>query len=139
MIDQLTTLLPLHQFPGETISTGTEFHHFGTLDASAGKLDRPLWVSDRYDCALPYKNFGLLPAPRYTKLVTADAFKIVDLNGIGLQQISAQLNIYDHCEWNKHLAAYLAKCSVCGIVYAGREIFLPDPSQVIRSMESFPC
>lgn len=130
--------LPLHQFPRELISKGVDLHHFGMFDASSDALDRPLWVSDDYACAHEYKNFGIR-APRYTKLVTSEVFEIINLNGMRLQPIAMDMKIYDHKEWNKCLAAYLCTAGVLGIVYAGREIFLPEPGTVIGACSSIKC
>ncbi|GHT86832.1 hypothetical protein AGMMS49960_16570 [Betaproteobacteria bacterium] len=91
MNNHLASALPLHQFPRETISTSAELHHFGISDGAKHKLNRPLWVSDDYACALEYKNFGVA-TPRYTKLVTAIAFEIVNLNSVRLPPIAMQLN-----------------------------------------------
>ena len=134
MKSHLASALPLRQFARETISAGVDLHHFGTFDASNDKLDRPLWVSDNYAWALKYKKFG--GAPRYTKLVTAHPFQIIDLNGVRLQPIAMQLQIFDHFEWNKRLAGYLTENGVVGLVYGGREIFLPEPSKVVKAMNS---
>jgi len=138
MNSHLAEHLPLGKFPRTSITKGTELHHFGTLDASKHQLDRPIWVSDVFEGAQDYKNFGVL-APRYTKLITSISFEILDLNGVGLQPIAAKLKLYDHCEWNKFLAKYLSSNGVLGIVYAGREIFLPEPAKVINTLSSQPC
>lgn len=132
------TALPLKNFPRSKILAQTELHHFGSLDASLHHLDRPLWVSDNYSCAEGYKNFGVLAA-RYTTLTTFKDFEIVDLNGILFQPIAMQLKIYDHSEWNECLATYLLLHGVDAIVYAGREIFLPEPSRVVQLKISLPC
>ena len=134
MINPLASSLPLHQFPRETISASAELHHFGIFDGEKHVLDRPIWVSDDYASALEYKNFGVA-APRYTKLVTAVAFEIVNLNGASLQPIAMKLNIPSHFEWNKLLAAYLIENGLLGLVYAGREILLAKPSRVIKTAE----
>lgn len=134
MTDTLASALPLHQFPRETIFASVELHHFGIFDGAKHGLDRPLWVSDDYACALEYKNFGVA-APRYTKLVTAIAFEVVNLNGIRLQPIAMRLNVSSHSDWNKRLAAYLAENGLLGLVYSGREILLAEPSTVIKTTE----
>ncbi len=138
MNSHLAEHLPLGKFPRISIAEGAELHHFGTLDASNHQLDRPIWVSDVFEGAHDYKNFGV-PAPRYTKLITSISFEILDLNGVRLQPIAMQLKIYDHSEWNRCLAKYLSSSGVLGIVYAGREIFLPEPGKVIKNMSSQPC
>lgn len=134
----LANELPLREFPRAEILAGTTLHHFGILDALSHDLDRPLWVSDNYECAVGYKNFGV-PAPRYTTLTASKDFEIIDLNGIRLQPIAMQLKIYDHSNWNKCLATYLSQHGVAAIVYAGREIFLPEPSRVAQLKRSVPC
>lgn len=136
MTDHLASALPLHEFPRETISAGSELHHYGILDASKDSLHKPLWVSDRFEKALEYIGFGVR-APRYTKLVTYKPFEIVDLTGVSLMEV-AEEGFIDHPDWYRRLAAYLVKNRVLGIVYAEREIFLPEPNQVIRQMESRP-
>lgn len=131
MTDYLASALPLHQLPRETILASVELHHFGILDVAEHKLDRPLWVSDDYACASQYKN--LYGAIHHTKFVTSIAFEIVNLNGVSLLSIYGQLNVPNHSEWNKRLAAYLVENGLHGLVYAGREILLAVPSEVIKT------
>ena len=132
MTDDLASLLPLQKFPLQKIEASEILHHFGTFDGAKHGLDRPLWVSEDYDCAYQYKNFGVA-APRYTKLVTAIAFEIVDLNGVSLQSIAEKLGYQDHSEWNNRLAAHLSDNGFLGLVYVGREILLADPSKLIKT------
>lgn len=138
MNSQLAEHLPLRKYLSETIACGTELHHFGKFDASKHQLDRPIWVSDTFECALAYKTFGVA-APRYTKFITKFSIDIINLNGVHLQKIAEKLEIYNHSDWNKCLAAHLVTNNILGIVYAGRELFLPQPNAVIKETCSQSC
>ncbi len=134
MPDSLAEDLPLHTFPRETSAESAVLHHFGLINAAADSLDRPIWVSDVYDDALPYKTFGT--PTHYTQLVTGTQFAIVDLNDVSLQQIAAKHGVSSHSDWNRRLGHYLDENNVTGIVYCGREIFLSQPQLVIATMKS---
>ena len=138
MFRELGKLLPLGKFRCESVLEGTKLHHFGELDAAKHSLDRPIWVSDQYSCAYQYKNFTL-PAPRYTSLIVGSEFRIVNLNGVGLQPIAKKLKVFNHGDWNKHLSEHLLGCGLSGLVYAGREILIAAPEALIKDMESIPC
>ncbi|MEB3047678.1 hypothetical protein VCM43_29685 [Rhizobium sp. MJ21] len=128
----LSQLLPLTGHEAVNIAQGKVLHHFGTFDARQHRLDRPIWVSDEYEAALGYRGFGV-EAPYYTRLTTRRDFEILDLNGISLFEIWKKLGGGSHAEWNRLLGEYLSRQNVCGIVYAGREIFLPSPLREIDS------
>lgn len=131
-IQMLARLLPLTAYNNVNIAQGTVLHHFGTFDARQHRLDRPIWVSDEYEAALEYKGFGV-EAPFYTSFTTRRDFEILDLNGISLFEIWQKLGGGSHAEWNRILGEYLNRANVCGIMYAGREIFLSNPSSEIDS------
>lgn len=133
----LSQELPLRQFPAVTLPRDTVLHHFGAFDAANHKLDRPIWVSDEFEVAQEYQFFGV-PAPFYTVLSLHSPLTAVDLNGKRLQPLATALNMPSHRAWNLCLAAYLHRGRVQAIVYAGREIFLADPAQVIGLVRTVP-
>lgn len=134
-IKLLARKLPLEKYPRVKISKDVTLHHFGNFDSKLDVLDRPIWVSDSYEEASYYRQFGI-QAPRYTKLVTKEPFEIVDLNGVRLQPIAQEMKCFEHSEWNKLLGEYITEMGEVGIVYAGREIFLAQPNIVISNMLS---
>lgn len=137
-IDKLANELHLGKYPREEINSGAILHHFGTLDSKLHVLDRPIWVSDSFEEASHYKNFGI-PAPRYTTLVTKVPFEIVDINGVRLQPLAQKFGCFSHAEWNRLLGDFILAMGEIGIVYAGREIFLANPDLVVCNMSSTPA
>lgn len=136
-IQMLAQILPLTSYNSVNIAQGTALHHFGAFDARRHRLDRPIWVSDDYESARAYKAFGV-EAPYYTCLTTRHDFEILDLNGISLFEVWRKLGGGTHAEWNLLLGEYLTRANVCGIMYAGREIFLPNPLNEIGTAISHP-
>ena len=133
----LSQELPLRQLPTVTLPRDTVLHHFGAFDAANHKLDRPIWVSDAFEVAQEYQYFGV-PAPFYTVLSLHSPLSVADLNGKRLQPLAAALNMPSHRAWNVCLAAYLRVSRAQAILYAGREIFLADPAQVIGQVRTVP-
>lgn len=131
VINVLEPLMSKH----ETLRKATTLHHFGQFNKSEHTLSLPIWVSDNYKEAKEYENFGI-KAPYYSVFETNKDLCLFDLNGARLSEIAISVGVNNHTEWNQVLSKALQALSVPAIVYAGREIFIGSPVDVLTPISS---
>lgn len=131
VVDLLKPLL----FKRDTLEKGSELHHFGGFNKAEHTLTLPIWVSDSYEKAKEYENFGVR-AHYYSVLVTTRDIALFDLNGVSLFEIAMSIGAKSHKEWNQILSEALDILSIEAFVYAGREIFVGSPEDILVPISS---
>lgn len=113
-------------------------HHFGLYSKDRHVLDRPLWVSDLYECAKKYERHATSSGKPiyYSRFRVYESLKIADLEGVSLQKACERIGISSHTEWNHVLSGALTEMGYSGLVYCGREIHIARPISALTPVSS---